>query len=121
MVSFRVPMEPLLEGKTLEFCLKKGSLDAILLLHPCDGEEAGGPKEVVMFLSYDDTSLWEKNLKLCVVFELLENVKRNCGGLLNTQWGVAISYIYGYTKVYNTNIQGIYKLRIIQSNTLPQS
>ncbi|CAM0958269.1 unnamed protein product [Alopecurus aequalis] len=71
-VSFKVPMEPLLEGKTLEFSLRKGSLDATLLLHPCDGE-AGGPKEIVLFLSYDDTAVWEKNVKLFVVFRLLEN------------------------------------------------
>uniref|UniRef100_A0ACD5YIT1 Uncharacterized protein n=1 Tax=Avena sativa TaxID=4498 RepID=A0ACD5YIT1_AVESA len=74
MVSFRVPMEPLLAGKTLEFSLRMGSRDAILVLHPCDGGEAGGPKEIALFLSVDDTAVWEKNVKLFVVFQLLENI-----------------------------------------------
>jgi hypothetical protein len=73
MVSFKVPVEPLIAGKTLEFSHRMGTRDTILLLHPCDGE-AGGPKEIVLFLSYDDTTVWEKNLKLFVVFQLLENI-----------------------------------------------
>ncbi|KAM0843228.1 hypothetical protein ACQ4PT_057862 [Festuca glaucescens] len=73
MVSFKVPVEPLLAGKTLEFSHRMGTRDTILWLHPCDGE-AGGPKEIVLFLSYDDTALWEKNVKLFVVFQLLENI-----------------------------------------------
>uniref|UniRef100_A0ACD5Y4I5 Uncharacterized protein n=1 Tax=Avena sativa TaxID=4498 RepID=A0ACD5Y4I5_AVESA len=76
MVSLRVPMEPMLAGKTLEFSLRMGSRDAILVLHPCDGGEgeAGGPREIAMFLSYDDTAVWVKNVKLFVVFQLLENI-----------------------------------------------
>lgn len=70
MASFKVPTEPLLAGKTLEFSLRMGTRDTIVLLHPCDGE----PKEIVLFLSYDDTAVWEKNVKLFVVFQLLENI-----------------------------------------------
>ncbi|XBI40914.1 hypothetical protein VPH35_125443 [Triticum aestivum] len=66
-VSMEVPAEPLLAGKTLEFSLRNGSRDALLLLHPCDGNG-----EVVLFLSCDDSAAWEKNVKLCVVFQLLE-------------------------------------------------
>lgn len=66
-VSLEVPTEPLLAGKTLEFSLKNGSRDALLLLHPCDGN-----REVVLFVSCDDSAAWEKNVKLCVVFHLLE-------------------------------------------------
>ncbi|KAM3213999.1 hypothetical protein ACQJBY_066429 [Aegilops geniculata] len=65
--SSEFPREPLLAGKTLEFSLRNGSRDAVLLLHPCDGN-----REIVLFLSCDDSAAWEKNLKLCVVFQLLE-------------------------------------------------
>ncbi|KAM0850002.1 hypothetical protein ACQ4PT_053367 [Festuca glaucescens] len=34
---------------------------------------AGCPKEIFLFLSYDDTAAWGKNIKLYVVFQLLEN------------------------------------------------
>lgn len=65
--SLEVPTEPLLAGKTLEFSLRNGSRDAVLLLHPCDGN-----REILLFLSCDDSAKWEKNVKLCVVFHLLE-------------------------------------------------
>jgi hypothetical protein len=67
--SFKVPTEPLLAGKTLEFSLKNGSKEALLLLHPWDDDR----KEILLFLSYEDTSTWEKNLKLSVVFQLLDH------------------------------------------------
>ncbi|KAM3193629.1 hypothetical protein ACQJBY_070322 [Aegilops geniculata] len=66
--SMEVPTEPLLAGKTLEFSLRNGSRDAVLLLHPCDGSG-----EIVLFLSCDDSAAWERNVKLCVVFRLLEH------------------------------------------------
>lgn len=68
--SFNVPTEPLLGGKPLEFSLRDGSKEALLLLHPCD---ADGRKEILLFLSYEDTSTWDKNLKLSMVFQLLEH------------------------------------------------
>jgi hypothetical protein len=49
--SFKVPTEPLLAGKTLEFSLKNGSKEALLLLHPWDGNR----KEILLFLSYEAT------------------------------------------------------------------
>ena len=64
--SMEVPAEPLLAGKTLEFSLRSGSRDALLLLHPCN-------REIVLFLSCDDSAAWERNVKLCVVFRLLEH------------------------------------------------
>jgi hypothetical protein len=73
MVSFKVPMESLLAGKTLEFSIRMGTRDAILMLHPCQGE-ASGLKEIALFLSYDDTAVWEKTVKLIVAFQLLENI-----------------------------------------------
>ncbi|CAM0879691.1 unnamed protein product [Alopecurus aequalis] len=72
--SFSVPSEPLLAGKTLEFSLSYGSKQAILLLHPWDRDgDAGNPKEILLFLSYEDNTTWDKNLKLYVVFQLLEH------------------------------------------------
>jgi hypothetical protein len=73
--SFKVPMQPLLAGKTLEFSLRNGRncKDALLLLHPWDRDgDAGSPKEILLFLSYEDNTTWEKNLKLSVMFQLHE-------------------------------------------------
>lgn len=71
--SFRVPTEPLLAGKTLEFSLGNGSKEALLLLHPRDSADGVARKEILLFLSYDDTTTWEKNLKLSMVFQLFDN------------------------------------------------
>jgi hypothetical protein len=73
--SFKVPTQPLLAGKTLEFSLRNGRncKDALLLLHPWDRDgDAGSPKEILLFLSYEDNTTWEKNLKLSVMFQLHE-------------------------------------------------
>jgi hypothetical protein len=66
--TFKVPMEPLLAGNTLEFSFRNGSKEALLLLHPCDVDR----KEILLFLSYEDTSTWEKNLLHSVMFRLHE-------------------------------------------------
>jgi hypothetical protein len=56
MVSFKVPMESLLAGKTLEFSIRMGTRDAILMLHPCHGE-ASGLKEIALCSSPTTTPL----------------------------------------------------------------
>jgi hypothetical protein len=72
--SFKVPTKPLLAGKTLEYSLRNGSKEALLLLHPFDGGDAGGRKEIFLFLSYEDTSTWQNNFILYVMFRLVEHI-----------------------------------------------
>uniref|UniRef100_A0ACD5XBM6 Uncharacterized protein n=1 Tax=Avena sativa TaxID=4498 RepID=A0ACD5XBM6_AVESA len=62
--SFKVPRGALLAGKTLEYSLRNGSKEALLLLHPFGGGE------MFLFLSYEDTSSWQKNFILSVMFRL---------------------------------------------------
>lgn len=99
-VSLEDPTESLLAGKTLEFSLRSGSRDALLLLHPRDGD-GDGNREVVLFLSCDDSDEWEKNVKLCVVFHLLERadilgVVMSSLHLLPPQFGAACATARGF-------------------------
>lgn len=97
VACFRIPTQELLAGRTLEVSMRKGTEEALLLLHPCEMVEAGGPKEIVLFLSCDDTTgtAWEKNVKLSVVFQLTEHATDILGivmsslELLPPQFGAA--------------------------------
>ncbi|KAK1668958.1 hypothetical protein QYE76_057117 [Lolium multiflorum] len=88
--SFKVPTELLLAGKTLEYSIRNGSMEALLLLHPFD---VGRRKEIFLFLSYGDTSSWQKNFILSVRFRLLTsdilNIVMSSLELLPPQFGAA--------------------------------